>query len=282
MGAHIRSFRESTERFELPGLISELVSLGTLGVAHNIHAVGWRWSTDVRPTVGTTWCEVRHVGYAIQGQLELTFPDGTSAAVSAGDVFDVAAMHDGRVIGAKPFESIEWFGARTWLADLATRRERVLATIVMADIVTSTRIAASLGEQAWADKLASYEQSMADIIDSFGGRVVKYTGDGVLVVFDGTVKALRAAVAMRDTSREMELPTRTSVHTGEIETASDDVHGLAVHETARMLDIASSNEIVVSATTRLFGEGQGINLRPRGMHQLRGIEGPRELYAIEM
>ncbi len=281
MATHIRSFNESDERVELPRLISEVISIGSLGVAHNIHQPGWCWSVDVRPSVGTAWCEVRHVGYAIRGHLELEFADGRTSEVSAGDVFDIPAIHDGRVVGAEPFESIEWFGARTWLADLATLRERVLATIVMTDIVASTSAAIALGERAWADKVASYEHAMGDVVETYGGRVVKFTGDGVLAVFDGTARALRAAVAMRAAADDLDLPTRTSVHTGEIDASDEDVHGVAVHEVARMLEFAPDGEVVVSAATHLLGQGQGVGFRSLGAHDLRGLTGARELYAMD-
>lgn len=281
MGSHVRSFDDPDERVELPRLISEVVSIGSLGVAHNVHQPGWCWSVDVRPTVGTTWCEVRHVGYALRGRITLEFADGATFDVSAGQVFDIPAIHDGRVVGSEPFESIEWFGARTWLAELATLRERILATIVMTDIVGSTPTAMAVGERAWGDKLSSYEHAMSDLVNKYGGRVVKFTGDGVLAVFDGTARALRAAVAMRVAAGELGLPTRTSIHTGEIEVSGGDVHGLAVHELARMMEIAPDGAILVSATTHLLGHGQGIGFRGLGTHELRGLDGSRELYAVD-
>lgn len=281
MGAHVRSFDDCDERIELPGLVSELLSVGALGVARNIHQPGWRWSADVRPAVGTTWCEVRHVGYAVRGRLEVTLADGTTFDVDGGTVFDIPAAHDGRVVGGEPFESIEWLGARTWLADLASLAERVLATIVMTDIVASTTTAVEIGERAWGDRLASYEHAMREIIENYRGRVVKFTGDGVLAIFDGAARSLRAAVAMRAAADEFALRTRASVHTGEIEVSDDDVHGIAVHEAARMLEFAAGGEVVVSATTRMFDDGQRMKLRSLGFHELRGLPGPRELHLLE-
>ncbi len=281
MGTHVRSFKASDERVELPRLISEVISIGSLGVAHNIHQPGWRWSVDVRPSVGTAWCEVRHVGYAICGRLALEFADGRTNEIVAGDVFDIPGSHDGRVVGHEPFESIEWFGARTWLADVATLRERVLATIVMTDIVASTSTAIALGERAWGDKVAAYEHAMGDVVENYGGRVVKFTGDGTLAVFDGTGRALRAAIAMRAAADDLGLLTRSAVHTGEIEASGDDIHGLAVHETARMLEVAPPSDVVVSSTTQLLGQGQGIGFRSLGARELRGLQGARELHVLD-
>lgn len=280
MDAHTRSFDEADEVIVLPGLRSDVVSVGALGVARTVHQPGWRWSDDVRPSVGTAWCETRHVGYCLRGRAGVELEDGSSFEIGAGDVFDIPPRHDGWVVGDEPYETIEWLGARSWLAQHSTLHERVLATLVFTDIVASTAAAHRLGESAWGDLLASYENGMRDVIGTYRGRIVKFTGDGLLAVFDGTSRALRGAVAMRTAADDLGLATRTAVHTGEIELAGDDVHGLVVHETARMLGVASEGEILVSSATRALAEGAGMTFEDRGVYDLRDLTGLRNLFAL--
>ncbi len=280
MEHHVRSFAHADEHIELPGLVSRVVTIGSLGVAHNVHAPGWRWSVDVRSSVRTPTCEVRHVGYVISGRLAVELRDRTRFEVGPGEVFDIPPFHDGWVVGDEVFESIEWLGARSWLAELTVLRERVLATIVFVDVVGSTATARRLGEPGWSDLLATFEHAMADVIGTYSGRVVKLTGDGVLAIFTGTARALRAARAMRTSAEDLGLPIRAAVHTAEIELTDEDIHGVAVHEAARMLDLAVSGDILVSATTRLLSDDARLTFAARGTVELRDVPGVRELFAL--
>lgn len=275
-----RSFEDPDEVITMPRLRSELVSVGALGVARSVHAPGWRWSVDLGPRAGTARCETRHVGYALRGRLALELADGTSFEVAPGEIYDIPPGHDAWVLGDEPFEVVEWVGTRSWLHRVSSLQDRVLATMVFTDIVASTATARRVGAPAWADLIAAYDTAMRDTVATYRGRTVKSTGDGVLAVFDGAARALRCASAMRAAASALDLTTRTAVHTGEVDVAQDDVHGVAVHEAARMLDVAAAGEIVVSATTRVLTDDDGVVLVDRGEHHLRGLDGPRTLFVV--
>jgi class 3 adenylate cyclase len=68
------------------------------------------------------------------------------------------------------------------------------------------------------------------------------------------------------------------VHTGEIEPVDGDVHGLTVHEAARILGVAGPGEVLVSEITRAVSAAE-FSFSDRGVHDLKGI-GPRRLYAV--
>ncbi len=69
---------------------------------------GWRWSTSVKPIVGTDSCQVAHVGYAISGRLHVLMDDGTQMVINAGEAYELAPGHDAWVEGGEAFTSVEF------------------------------------------------------------------------------------------------------------------------------------------------------------------------------
>ena len=169
----------------LDTVTSEQVVIGGLTVSRDTQFPGWRWSTHVRPLVGTEWCEVRHVGLMLSGRQAVLLRDGTEFTMEPGDVMDLPSWHDAWVVGDEPVVTIGWTGAKTWLGPLETLSDRVLATIVITDIVDSTNIALGIGDRAWSDRMAALESRTRDLIGQYHGRLVKFTGDGTLATFDG-------------------------------------------------------------------------------------------------
>jgi hypothetical protein len=128
-------------------------------VGRTIHEPGWRWSTHIGPIVGGEWCQSRHVGAVISGRMHVVTDDGDEFDVGPYDVIDVAPGHDARVLGDEgdePVISIEWSGVQGWLEPLESLNERVLATVVVTDIVDSTGHATRLGGSKWNDLLARH------------------------------------------------------------------------------------------------------------------------------
>ncbi|HEX9549625.1 MAG TPA: hypothetical protein VF971_00880 [Candidatus Limnocylindrales bacterium] len=263
------------------GLVrSALVNVAGMTVSHDIQQPGWRWSTHIKPIVGTESCQVSHLGLVLAGRLRVRLDDGGEYELGPWDIADIPAGHDAWVVGDEALETIAWRGARTWLEPLTAMAERVLATILMTDLVDSTRIAARLGDRAWGDRLSAHDEMIRDAMVRYRGRLVKLTGDGALATFDSPGRALRCAVALRDRLLEIDLPSRGAVTTGEIEMAGDDIRGLAVHEASRMLALAAPGEIVVGETTRTLGRDAGVTIVDRGEVELRGLDGRFQLGSI--
>jgi class 3 adenylate cyclase len=106
------------------------------------------------------------------------------------------------------------------------------------------------------------------------------TGDGVLATFDGAARAVRCAVALRTAAADLGLAIRSSLHTGEIEHSGSDIRGVAIHEASRMLGLAGAGEILVSGVTVGLAADAGIAFEDRGELELRGLSGPRRIYAV--
>jgi class 3 adenylate cyclase len=156
---------------------------------------------------------------------------------------------------------------------------RVLATVLVTDIVGSTERVRALGDRAWADLLARHRAAVRRELERFRGREVDTAGDGFLATFDGPARAIRCAVAIRRAMRALGLELRTGVHTGECELLGDRVAGIAVHTSARISALAAPNEVLVSATVRDLVSGSGIVFEDRGEHELKGV-GERRIFVV--
>ena len=115
---------------------------------------------------------------------------------------------------------------------------------------------------------------------AYEGRLVETTGDGILATFDGPGRAIRCAADLRRELERVALPIRAGLHAGELELRGDRVGGLAVHIGARVLAEAKSGEVLVSRTVRDLVVGSEIAFDDRGVHNLKGVDGEWQLYAL--
>lgn len=159
--------------------------------------------------------------------------------------------------------------------------ERVLATIVFTDIVSSTSRAAELGDARWRSLLDDYDRTVREQTEGHGGRVVKFTGDGSLASFDSPGNAIRSATATVAAAGRMGIDIRVGVHTGEVEVRGDDVGGIAVHIAARVMAAAGPSEVFVSPAVPPLVAGSQIVFEEQGPHVLRGVEGEWDLFSVE-
>ena len=159
--------------------------------------------------------------------------------------------------------------------------DRVLATVLFTDLVGSTERAVALGDASWGALLASHNDAVRRELARFGGEEIDTAGDGFLALFDGPARAIRCALAVRDALGELGLEVRSGVHTGEVERPrGDKPRGIAVHIGARIMGLAGAGEVFVSSTTHDLVAGSGLEFVDRGEHVLKGVEGPRRVYAV--
>jgi pimeloyl-ACP methyl ester carboxylesterase len=167
-------------------------------------------------------------------------------------------------------------GERSESADEA---DRVLATVLFTDIVNSTTRAIEMGDRRWRELLDSHDRLAKQTVERHRGKLVKSTGDGILATFDGPGRAVRCALALGAASRQIGLPLRAGLHTGEIEVRGDDVGGIAVHVAARVLGQSSADEVLVSRVVTDLVAGAGLKFAERGAFGLKGIPGAWDLFA---
>jgi class 3 adenylate cyclase len=157
---------------------------------------------------------------------------------------------------------------------------RVLATVLFTDIVGSTERAAELGDRRWRTLLDVHDELAGRLVERWGGRLVKTTGDGVLATFDGPGRAIGCAATLRDELGEIGVQMRAGVHIGEVELRGDDVGGIAVHVAARVMATAGAGEVVVSRTVRDLVAGSEVVLQDRGSRRLKDVEGDWQLFGV--
>ncbi|MDP9245542.1 MAG: adenylate/guanylate cyclase domain-containing protein [Chloroflexota bacterium] len=158
--------------------------------------------------------------------------------------------------------------------------DRVLATVLLTDMVGSTDKAAQLGDRRWREVLDTHDEIVRAQLETFRGRLHRATGDGVLATFDGPARGIRCALAIRDRLRDAGIDIRTGLHAGEIELRGDEIGGIAVHIAARIEAEAATGEILCSSTVKELVTGSDLAFADRGRKQLKGVPGDWQLYGV--
>jgi class 3 adenylate cyclase/pimeloyl-ACP methyl ester carboxylesterase len=157
--------------------------------------------------------------------------------------------------------------------------DRVLATVLFTDVVSSTERASELGDESWRRALDLFERTVRDGLTLYAGELTSTAGDGFLATFDGPARAIRCAWHVRDALARNGLEVRSGLHTGEVTKRGDDVSGIAVHIGARVSASAEPGEVLVTRTVRDLVAGSGISFEERGEHELKGVPDRWALYA---
>jgi class 3 adenylate cyclase/pimeloyl-ACP methyl ester carboxylesterase len=158
---------------------------------------------------------------------------------------------------------------------------RALLTVLFTDIVNATARASRIGDGRWRDLLARHDQLVRAQLTRYGGREVKTVGDGFLATFEGPPsRALRCALALTSSGRDLGVELRVGMHTGECELIGDDVGGMAVHLASRVTGLAGANEVLVSGTVYGTVVGGPFDFAERGVHELKGVQGRWPLFAL--
>lgn len=245
-------------------------------VSERMYRHGTQW--DVRPALstisaptlvlhhaGNRWMRANNGQYIaehIHGARYVEFP-GADCLFFAGDQDAALGEMEAFLTGTRS----------------APEHDRVLATVLFTDVVSSTQRATELGDTRWHDLLDMHDRMAADEVSRFRGRLIKNTGDGILATFDGPARAIRCAANIGDAVRALGIDIRAGLHAGEVELRGDDIGGIAVHTAARVMGEAGLGEILVSSTVKDLVVGSGIEFVDRGDHELRGLEGERRLFA---
>jgi class 3 adenylate cyclase len=163
----------------------------------------------------------------------------------------------------------------------AARSERRFATVLFTDIVDSTARSAEVGDTAWRDMLDSHDRVAWEAIERHDGKLVKNTGDGLLMTFTAPSEAVACATELVRELARVGLTVRAGLHAGEVVVREDgDVTGLAVNLAARVQQAAPGGATWVSSTVRDLLLGGEWSFTERGEHALKGIEGAWRLYEL--
>ena len=275
-----RNLRQPDELRPLGRGRLELVELGDVAIGRVTYQPGWRWSVDLGPIVGTVSCEIHHVGFVVSGRLRVVMNDGSSILLEPDDAFEVPPGHDAWVEGDEPFVAVDSLGRRYFGIGADSAGQRALGTMLFTDVVSSTEIAARLGDARWRELLGELNTASRVEIERHRGREVDTTGDGILAVFDSPTRAVRCALTLVRAARGLDLAVRVGVHTGEYERVGSDIRGLAVHVAARVMSTAAANQVLVSAATAALLDTAEFELASLGPHELKGVPRAVDLSSV--
>src|SRR5215213_7056301 len=172
---------------------------------------------------------------------------------------------------------------------LSTRVGRRLAAIVAADVAGYSRLM-GLDEVGTARTLREHRAVTDALVAKYGGRLVKSTGDGVLLEFSSVVDALECAVAVQEVmaQRNEVLPADRrmllwiGINLGDILIEGDDILGAGVNIAARLEGIAEPGGICISSSA--YDQVRGkvtVEFNDLGEQRLKNIDRPVRVYAAK-
>ena len=156
--------------------------------------------------------------------------------------------------------------------------DRKLSTALFTDIVGSTEKLLKMGDEDWRSMLDKHDAIVSPLVALFKGRVVKNTGDGILAIFDGPVRALQCALKLVEELEKINLPIRAGLHVGEVVSRGDDITGIAVNIAARVMDQASTGEVLMTRTLKDLTGGSQMVFESAGEYELKGFNENFELF----
>jgi hypothetical protein len=99
---------KGAERRDIGHVRLEVGRAGAARVKRMIYPVGFRWSVDMKPSVGTDLCMHAHVGFLARGEIHVEYADGCIVEHKAPQVVAIEPGHDGWVVGNEPVVLIEF------------------------------------------------------------------------------------------------------------------------------------------------------------------------------
>ena len=237
-----------------------------------------------------TEIDIRHVLPAIRVPTLIIHRTGDLDIDAGGSRYMAERIPGARYVELPGNDHLPWVGDQDAIVDEAeefltgVRRgpepDRVLATVMFADVVGSTERAAAMGDRRWRDLLEGYHALVRRELSRYRGREIDTAGDGMFAMFDGPARAVRCASSIRDAVRPLGLEVRVGLHTGEVEMMGDNAGGIAVHIGARVAAHAGAGEVLVSSTVKDLVAGSGLRFEDRGTQVLKGVPGEWRLFAV--
>jgi TolB-like protein/class 3 adenylate cyclase/Flp pilus assembly protein TadD len=171
------------------------------------------------------------------------------------------------------------------------RVERRLAAILAADVAGYSRLMGA-DEEGVLARLKAARRSLVDpTVAAYRGRIVKTTGDGLLVEFASAVDAVRCAIDVQRGLAEQNaavpevrrLPYRIGIHVGDIMVDENDIFGDGVNIAARLEGLAEPGGVCVSDDAQRQIRGKvDIGLEDMGLQNLKNIAEPIRAWRLRM
>jgi class 3 adenylate cyclase len=165
-------------------------------------------------------------------------------------------------------------------------RDPGIRTVLFTDIVDSTTLTQSLGDDAALAMLGVHDTIVRDALSALGGREVKHTGDGIMASFLSAAGAVRCAIQIQreldkhaKANPERPLKVRVGAAAGEPVEQHDDLFGSTVQLACRLCEHAAPEQIVVSSAIAELCVGKGLRFEDLGEVVLKGFGNPVRAHA---
>ena len=157
--------------------------------------------------------------------------------------------------------------------------DTMLATVLSTEVAQAGAHAVFLGDRRWHELVDRHHAVVRKAINRYHGREVEAGERGMKAVFDGTARAIRCAIDVRDELLHLGLRIRAGVHAGECEMTDGRPRGVAVHVASSVMEVAQPGEVLVSGTVKDLVVGSGLEFSDRGVRVFSGIPGSWSLFA---
>ena len=201
--------------------------------------------------------------------LETHIPNARRVALDGVDHFPWFAEAEKVVAETEEFVT----GVRSHISG-----DRALSTLLFLDISDSTKLAAEMGDRRWREITQSYYTMVRRELTRFRGIEFGMEGDGVFARFDGPARAVSCACVIRDGVHDLGLKVHAGLHTGEVQLNEGEVSGIAANIAARVVAIATADQVLVTRTVKDLVIGSGLQFKDFGTHQLKGVPDSWQLY----
>ena len=155
------------------------------------------------------------------------------------------------------------------------------------DIVGSTEMTARLGDSAALELVRAHDALVRRGLETYGGREVKHTGDGIMASFDTVTNAVRAAAdiqrrfAAYNADASESISVRIGIDAGEPVTERNDLFGSTVQLASRLCSEAEANGIVVSGFVRNLCKEDAARFVALGERRLKGFADKAKVFRFE-
>jgi class 3 adenylate cyclase len=143
-----------------------------------------------------------------------------------------------------------------------------VVTFLFTDVEGSTRRWES-DAQAMRSALVVHDKVLRTVIEAYDGFLFSYTGDGFVAAFASPMSAVNAAI---DAQRELQLPVRMGLATGEAELRDGDYFGTVLNRAARVMAAGHGGQILLAESTAVLISG--VDLLDLGPRRLRDVPTP--------
>ncbi|NQV18185.1 MAG: tetratricopeptide repeat protein [Armatimonadetes bacterium] len=161
-----------------------------------------------------------------------------------------------------------------------SKEKHKLAAIVFTDLVGFTKIIGR-DEQEGLELLQKQRDLFFPIVESYNGNVLKELGDGLLIMFESSIQAVRASLQIQEVAEENDINLRIGIHIGDVVIKDKDIIGSGVNIASRIQPLAPTGSICISEDVwHQIRNQEGLYAVSLGKQKLKNVKGLIEIFKL--